>query len=140
MQYLIGMLLAVATGAMGSLVGFDRSRAFYPVILIVIGSYYCLFAVMAGSERALWSDAIVASIFTAAAITGFRTSLWLVVAALAAHGAMDAVHHHLITNAGVLKWWPGFCAMFDVTAAAYLALSLWLRGEPTSSSALYMGH
>ncbi|MBK9134247.1 MAG: hypothetical protein IPM15_07860 [Betaproteobacteria bacterium] len=35
---------------------------------------------------------------------------------------MDTVHHHLVHNSGVPGAWPGFCASFDVTAAALVAL------------------
>ena len=126
----IGVGLALAAGGLGSLVGFDRERCFYPVVMIVIASTYGLFAVIGGSATALWRDAAVAAVFVGVAIVGFRTSLWLVVAALAAHGAMDFVHHHLIDNPGVPPWWPGFCAAYDVTAAAYLAVLLSVRGEP----------
>jgi len=98
--------------------------------MIVIASTYGLFAVIGGSESALWRDAAVAAVFAGVAIAGFRTSLWLVVAALAAHGAMDFIHHHLIDNPGVPPWWPGFCAAYDVTAAVYLAALLRVRGEP----------
>ena len=129
MNYIVGLLLALATGGLATVVGFDRSRSFYPVVLIVIASYYCLFAVMGGSTAALWLDTAIAAVFAVAAIIGFRTSLWLVAAALAAHGAMDVVHHHMIVNAGVPMWWPGFCSAFDITAAAYLAVCIVRRSE-----------
>ncbi len=122
MEHVIGVTLALAIGGFASAVGLDRGRAFYPVVMIVIASYYCLFAVIGGSGVALGLDGAVAALFVAAAVIGFRTSLWLVVAALAAHGAMDLVHHHLISNPGVPAWWPGFCFGYDLVAAAYLAL------------------
>lgn len=129
MEYVIGMLLAVLTFLIVTVVGLDRGRSFYPVVMIVIASYYCLFAVMGGSRSALWLDGAIALFFAGAAVIGFRTTLWLVAAALAAHGAMDLFHHHLIANAGVPSWWPGFCAAFDIVAAAYLALQITFRGE-----------
>lgn len=132
MAILIGALLALATGALGTLVGFDRSRTYYPVILIVIAAYYCLFAVMGESDAALWQDSAVMTVFAAAAIGGFRGSLWLVAAGLAAHGAMDLVHHHAIANPGVPLWWPHFCSAFDFAAAAYLAVLLRRRGQPAA--------
>jgi hypothetical protein len=130
MEYIVGTLLALAVCGSSALIGFDRARAFYPLMMIVIASYYCLFAVMGGGGTALWLDLAVAALFAGAAVLGFRTSLWLVAAALAAHGAMDFVHHRFIANAGVPSWWPGFCAMFDIAAAAWLALLLRRRGEP----------
>ncbi len=64
------------------------------------------------------------SMILAAAIVGFKRSLWLVAAALAAHGVFDLFHGHLVDNPGVPRWWPHFCLAYDVVAAAYLALLL----------------
>ena len=86
MAYLVGALLALAVGRLGTVVGLDRDRAFYPTIMIVIAFYYILFAVIGGSGDALLIEAAVAAVFLAAALVGFKYSLWLVVAALAAHG------------------------------------------------------
>jgi hypothetical protein len=89
--------------------------------MAVIASYYALFAVMGGSPQALAVESIVIVAFLAATIAGFKYSLWLVVAALAAHGVFDFVHGRFIANAGVPAWWPQFCLAYDVVAAAYLA-------------------
>jgi hypothetical protein len=53
MEYLIGVILTLAVAASAFVVGFDRERAFYPTVLIVIASYYALFAVMGASTRTL---------------------------------------------------------------------------------------
>ncbi|HET6463596.1 MAG TPA: hypothetical protein VFH33_07330, partial [Candidatus Krumholzibacteria bacterium] len=53
--------------------------------------------------------------------SGFKSSLWLVVAALAGHGIFDSFHGRVISNPGVPDFWPAFCAAYDVTAAGYLA-------------------
>jgi hypothetical protein len=36
MEYLIGVILTLAVAAFAFVVGFDRERAFYPTVLIVI--------------------------------------------------------------------------------------------------------
>jgi hypothetical protein len=92
--------------------------------MIVIASLYGLFAVMGGSRAALVSEMPIILAFVAVAVLGFKRSLWLVVAALAAHGVMDLFHPHLITNPGVPVWWPRFCLAYDVAAAGYLAVLL----------------
>ena len=125
MEYLIGGALAVATAAFATVVGFDQSRAFYPVVLITIASYYALFAVMGASLSALWPELLIIGGFVAVSVLGFRTSLWLVVAGLLGHGVLDAVHSALIDNPGVPEWWPPFCAAFDVVVAGYLAMRMW---------------
>jgi hypothetical protein len=118
---LIGATLAVAVGLMTTAVGLDRDRALYPTVMIVIALYYVLFAVIGGSTPALLVDSMVASVFIAAALWGFRSSLWIVVVALFAHGILDLVHGRVIANPGVPDWWPPFCLTYDIVAAAYLA-------------------
>lgn len=133
MEYLVGVALACAVGLLGTLVGYERDRSFYPTIMTVIASYYALFAVIGGSLRVLAAELVPIAAFLAVAIAGYKRSLWLVVAALAAHGVFDAMHGRLITNAGVPTWWPQFCLAFDVVAAAYLA-SLLVRSRVGAST------
>lgn len=121
MALLIGALLALAVGILATSQGLDRDRAFYPTVTIVIASYYALFAIMGGSNEALVIESLVGTVFVAAAVTGFRSSLWLVVAALLAHGIFDFIRGTAIVNPGVPIWWPAFCLAYDVTAAGYLA-------------------
>ena len=121
---LVGLLLALSVGLLGTASGLDRDRAYYPVIAIVVASYYALFAVMGGSTQALMGELLAGVLFAAAAIVGFRRSLWITAAALAAHGLFDYVHADVVRNPGVPPWWPAFCLAFDVTAGAYLAWRL----------------
>jgi hypothetical protein len=132
MALLVGVLLAFAVGLFASGFGLDRDRAFYPVVTIVVASYYALFAVMGASTHALVLELLVCAVFLAAAVWGFRSSLWLIVAALAGHGILDLTHASLIDDPGVPAWWPPFCMAYDVTAAAYLA---WLLGTGRTRAA-----
>ena len=125
MALLIGALLAFSVGLLATASGLDRDRAFYPTITIVIASYYALFAVLGASTHALVLESLIGAIFLAIAVAGFRSSLWVVVVALATHGIFDLVHGRVIANTGVPSWWPAFCLAFDMTAAAYLAWLLW---------------
>jgi hypothetical protein len=118
---LIGAVLALAVGVFGSVVGLDRERAFYTTVAIVVASYYSLFAVLGASTRALVIESLVAGAFVAAAVTGFRSSLWVVVIALGGHGVFDLGHGAVISNPGLPGYWPAFCAAYDVVAAGYLA-------------------
>ncbi len=124
MEYLIGVGLGMVVCAFAKLAGFDRDRVFYPTLLIVIATYYILFAVMGRSTRALTIESAVASTFLVLAVTGFKKNLWLVAAALAGHGLFDLFHRFFIQNPGVPLWWPGFCLSFDILAGAFLALLL----------------
>ena len=124
MALVVGALLALSVGILATGSGLDRDRAFYPVVTIVIASYYTLFAVMGASTHALVVESLVGLGFLIAAVAGFKSSLWLVVTALAAHGVFDLGHGSVISNPGVPRWWPRFCLTYDVTAALYLALLL----------------
>ena len=124
MEYLIGVVLAAVVCAFGMLSGFDRERVFYPTMLIVVATYYILFAVMGKSTPALTIESVVAGIFLMVAVAGFKKNLWLVAGALAGHGVFDFFHHMFIQNPGVPAWWPGFCMSFDVLAGIILAVLL----------------
>lgn len=130
MAFGIGILLPLAVGVFATVVGLDRERAFYPTVLIVIASYYGLFAVMGGSMPALGVEAAVFAGFVITAVVGFRSSMWVVVAALAGHALFDLGHSLLIPNPGVPPWWPMFCLSYDLTAAGYLASRLMRRQAP----------
>lgn len=121
MEYLVGLFLALAVSVSATLVGFDRDRAFYPTAMVVIASYYGLFAVLGGSVQVLLFESIAIAAFLALSVLGFKRNLWLVVGALLAHGIFDFFHSHIVTNPGVPSWWPMFCLTYDITAAAYLA-------------------
>jgi len=121
MALTIGVVLALAGGLLFTWLRLDRERVFYPTITIVVASYYILFAVMGAPTRIIILESTAAVAFMLLALWGFRSSLWIVVAALAAHGLFDLVHDSAIPDPGVPGWWPGFCLGFDVGAAAYLA-------------------
>ena len=127
MALVVGALLAFTVGLMATVVGLDRDRAFYPTVTIVIASLYALFAVMGASTHALVLESLVGAVFLSAAISGFKSSLWVVVVALAAHGIFDLAHGRVISNPGVPPWWPAFCLAYDLTAAAYVAGLLMTR-------------
>jgi len=126
---LIGMALALAVGLFARFVGLDRDRAFYPVVLIIVGSYYVLFAVMAGRTGDLLPEIMFFALFATAAILGFKSSLWIVAAGLAAHGIFDFVRDAFIAGAGIPAWWPGFCGAYDLAAAVLLAAFLISRRD-----------
>jgi hypothetical protein len=128
MPYLIGIVLSAGVAVFARRVGLDRDRACYRTVMIVIALYYVLFAAMSGSVQTVVIESAVMTLFVAAAVAGFKSSAWIVVAALAGHGALDAVHGHMIENAGVPPWWPAWCLVYDVGAAAGLG---WLLMRDT---------
>ncbi len=124
MEYLVGASLALGISLCATVFGFDRDRVLYPFMAIVVASYYELFAAIAGLMPVVWQELLAFFAFAALGILGFKTNLWLVVAALAGHGLFDLAHPHLIINPGTPSWWPMFCMTYDIVAAGYLALLL----------------
>jgi hypothetical protein len=120
LPYVVGIVLSIGVALFARVVRLDRDRAFYPTVMIVIALYYVLFAVMSGSVQTVVIETVVMTLFAAAAVAGFKSSLWIVVVALAGHGVFDAVHGHIIENTGVPAWWPAWCLAYDVGAAAGL--------------------
>lgn len=133
MPYVIGIVLSVAVALFARYVGFDRDRAFYPTVMIVIASYYVLFAAMSGSVQTVVIEAVVMALFAAAAVVGFKSNAWIVVAALVGHGVFDAVHGYVIENAGMPAWWPAWCLAYDVGAAAILAWLMKREAKPNDA-------
>ena len=129
----VGVALAVAVAIFARIARFDRERVFYPVVLVVVGSYYDLFAIMADG-KGLVAETIGFVVFAAVAAIGFRTSLWVVVAGLAGHGIFDVFHHAVIANPGVPSWWPSWCLAYDVAAAVCLAALILTRGVTTRAT------
>ena len=131
MEYLTGSVLALAVAALAASLGFHRDRSFAPTILIVVASYYVLFALMSGSGRTLVIEIFAASGFLLLAVLGFKTNPWLIAATMLGHGVFDFLHHLFISNPGVPHWWPGFCLAFDVLFAGWLAALLVRRSHPS---------
>lgn len=124
MEYLIGLLLAIIVVCFSALIGLDRERSFYATTLIVVASYYALFAVMGASRHTLIIEILAAGVFCVFAVLGFKGNLWLVAVALVGHGIFDFVRRGFIENPGVPRWWPGFCLAFDVVFGGWLVVRL----------------
>ena len=127
----VGVLLAVGIAALAKFTRFDEDRSFYSTVLIIIASYYVLFAVLGGSGHALIWELVFAVAFSMVAIIGALFLPTLVGTGIVAHGLFDLVHDVFIENSGVPGWWPSFCGSVDVI------LGLWVivvtRSRPTCS-------
>jgi len=128
MEYFVGIGLAVTVVLFGKCSGFERDRAFYATLVIVVASYNCLFAAVGASASVIAQETAIMGLFVALAVVGFKRSSWLVAAALAGHGVLDIFHGHLVANPGVPAGWPAFCASFDVVAGGLWALRLLYSG------------
>ena len=127
MEYLVGILLGFIVAAVGTFFGLDRERSFYSTILIVVASYYALFATMGASNGTLGIECSVGVGFLVLALVGFKKSMWLVAVGIVGHGVFDGAHHLFIENSGMPVWWPGFCGTIDIVMGSYLAGRLWIK-------------
>jgi hypothetical protein len=126
MEYFVAVILGVVVAGFAMVSGFDRDRSFYPTVLIVVGSYYALFAVMGANPHPSLEVEITAGLaFSILAVLGFRKSPWLVAAGIAGHGLFDFfIHPALVPNPGMPVWWPGFCGTIDLVLGGLLAIRL----------------
>ncbi|HVT94320.1 MAG TPA: hypothetical protein VHD76_15850 [Bryobacteraceae bacterium] len=136
MEYLVAVILGLVVVGFAATSGFDRDRAFYPTVLIVIASYYSLFAVMSAPRYStLGFEIAVGLVFSVLAVLGFKKSMWLAAAGIAGHGFFDFfVHHALVTNSGMPVWWPGFCGTIDILIGGWLAFRLWKAPESAAQT------
>lgn len=133
MPVVVGVLLAVGIAALGKFTRFDEDRSFYSTVLVIIASYYVLFAVLGGSVHALAWELIIVVAFSTVAIIGALFLPTLVGAAIVAHGLFDIVHDVLIENSGVPTWWPSFCASVDVLLGIWVIILTLNRSRPSCS-------
>lgn len=115
MAFLIGAALALCTGLLAWQSGLSKDRAFYATTLIVIATYYVLFAALAERPEELIEESLIALGFALLAVLGFRRGLWIVAAGLALHGVFDLLH-----TSSAPRWWPAFCSAYDLVLAAIL--------------------
>ena len=141
MEYLVAVILGVVVAGFARMSGFDRDRAFYPTALIVIASYYSLFAVMGASRYStLGIEIAVGLIFSVFAVLGFKRSMWLAAVGITGHGLFDFfAHHALVVNPGMPVWWPGFCGTIDIVLGGWLAICLWKAPTANGGGAVIQG-
>jgi Family of unknown function (DUF6010) len=133
MPVVVGVLLAVGIAALAKFTRFDEDRSFYSTVLVIIASYYVLFAVLGGSGHALVWELIIVVAFSTVAIIGALFLPTLVGMGIVAHGLFDIVHDVLIENSGVPAWWPSFCASVDVLLGIWVIILTRNRSRPSCS-------
>lgn len=127
---LVGVLLAIGVAALAKFTRFDQDRSFYSTVLVIIASYYVLFAVLDGSGHALVWELVIAVAFSTVAIIGALFLPTLVGIGIVAHGLFDLVHDGLIENPGVPAWWPGFCGSIDIVLGLWVIMLTRSRVPP----------
>ncbi len=88
--FIAGGLLAVTVAAFAKATRFELDRGFYPTVLIIIPSYYVLFAILGGSSRALLWETVVAVAFSVVAVSGALRFPFLVGGGIAATASLTS--------------------------------------------------
>ncbi len=110
----IGSSLGVAIFLLARMTGFASDRSFYPTVMVIIASYYVLFATMAANHAGLVEELVVAITFSAPALAGYYRGARIAAATIFAHGIYDPAHGGLGAGHGAPEWWPVFYAAIDI--------------------------
>ena len=93
----------------------------WAIALPAIAFVYIGLAVADGRPSVIVAEAVVAMAFVVVACVAITVSPWLVVVGLVGHGLKDLWQHrtHFVANT---RWWPPFCMVVDLVAAAIIAV------------------
>ena len=126
----IGLCLALFIILAGKYSRFDRDTSYFPVLLIVIASYYVLFAIM--QNQSIVFELMVASCFLFLAVFCAKKAPIVIGIALIMHGLYDILHVFVLKHQVAPHWWGEFCASVDIV------LGIWViylkRSEQTRSN------
>ena len=118
-----GLVLGAITGFGAAITGLERSRLFYPLILVAIALFYVAFATTTGDMAAITDEAGIALLFVMVAVAGYRWGPLFVAFGAVAHGLFDLVHTESTGQHGAPDWWPAFCGAYDIMIA--IAIARW---------------
>lgn len=120
-----GVVSAVVVILLFSVLGLEKTRWAYPVLLAEFPVNYWIFAICGSDSAALLKEIAVGLVFLALAYIAFRVKSFVTLLLLAfgytMHAAYDFSHNLIFINAGAPTWWPEFCASVDVLIGAYIA-------------------
>lgn len=89
--------------------------------LAMIASVYVGLAVSDGRRAVIVTEILVAFAFVICATLAIAFFPWLIVIGLVAHGLKDLWQHRTQFVANT-RWWPPFCFVVDIVAAALTAV------------------
>jgi len=96
------------------------------IALAMIASVYVGLAVSDGRKKVIAIEIIVTFAFVICATLAIAWFPWLIVIGLVGHGLKDLWQHRTQFVANT-RWWPPFCFVVDVVAAALTAVFLVTR-------------
>jgi hypothetical protein len=117
--------LGVASCVLHAVLPREWGHAAACVVLGALGAVYLGGALHEGSEGgrggrvSIAVAAVGAVVFVVLGVLGLRGPAWVVPAGFLLHGVWDWAHHAMERRTAG-RWWPPFCALFDVIFGVYL--------------------
>lgn len=119
----MGLVLAVPSGVCLRRAAAGLVAQALAVLLGGIAGIYVGFGVSAGRAKPLIVEAVAAVAFWCVGVAGLHWApQWLAVALLV-HAGWDALHHLGRVGAPVPRWYPVFCATYDLVLGAWLLVT-----------------
>jgi hypothetical protein len=118
-----GFVVGVAQAATPLAFWWLSTATVYALGLVFIAAVYIGFAVADGRRKVLAVETGVAGMFVIVAAAAIVGSPWLLVVGLAGHGVKDLWQHRTQFVANT-RWWPPFCLVVDLVAAAIIAIAI----------------
>lgn len=129
MAFFIGALLSVIVLFQTKIMGLEDNKGFFTSLLVVIPTYYILFAYV--STGLILEEIIVSLLFIIIATIGALYSFFIIGIGLVLHGVFDLVHDSFINNPGVPNWWTLFCAGADFVLGLWILYITKLKNQLT---------
>ncbi len=101
----------------------ETGRAFAAVLLGALGGVYLGGALRSGSKGEVALTAVAAVCCACLGVYGLFGPAWIIPSGFLLHGAWDWTHHAMDRRT-VGRWWPPFCALYDVIVGVYLLIPL----------------
>lgn len=123
----VALGLATISCLVHALIPRETSSGLFAVVLGSLGGVYLGGALRGGDRFDIAVTALGALACVALATAGLRGPPWIVGAGFLFHAVWDWVHHAMRKRT-VGRWWPPFCAIYDVVVGGYLlvvALGAW---------------
>ena len=116
-----GFLLGVIPLPLHLFLPLRLSHELAAITLVLIAGNYIGFAFKDGRPKTVALEFTTAVAFAASAWVGLNGHPLVIVAALAAHGVWDVLHHNMMKT-DIPRWYVPFCAICDWIMAAGLLL------------------
>ncbi|MFT3684593.1 MAG: DUF6010 family protein [Phycisphaerales bacterium] len=100
----------------------ETSHNLFAVVLGALGGIYLGGALKGGNRFDVAVTAAGAVICVVVATAALRGPWWLTGVGFLLHAVWDWVHHAMHKNT-VGRWWPPFCAIYDVVVGGFLLIT-----------------